>query len=156
MATDIISHEEFISFLDSYSHIFDIDIDLISPYSKYFSYSMSEARNTTSVITDGTSNDEDISCSKEDTTEKLPDEKSSYLMPYANLKGNKMILPIAPHEHQGDKRARSKSVCYVKGSSSNLLSQRREIGIRRRSECCFDQKEVMISPAIKELCSIGQ
>ena len=72
-------------------------------------------------------------------------------MPYADLEGDKMILPMAPIEYQGGKRARSKSVCHVNTFISGLLPQERERGARRRSECFIDQRKINLSPTTEEL-----
>ena len=157
MAVEKISHEEFFHFLGSYSNIFDIDVDLISQSSKYTSYIAAEVvcnpspRSNTTTDTNTTDEDDPTPIV---VARKMPEEESSYLMPYADIKGDKLIIPPAPIEYRGATRPRSRSVCHINKVSSSLLHMGNESGKRRRSECFFDQKQIILAPPIRGLSQI--
>ena len=136
MAVEKISQEEFFHFLDSYSNIFDIDTDLISQSSKYTSYTATEVVCSPSPSSNTTTDTNTID--EHDPTpivvaRKMPEEESSYLMPYADIKGDKLIIPPAPIEYRGATRPRSRSVCHIDKISSSLLQAGKEGGRRRNN-----------------------
>ena len=89
----MISDKELVNLMDSYSNIFDINVGEISQISKYTSPATSkvtsnaagEDNQTNTAVEDDQSKQTQIT-----TNRKIQDEEFSYLMPYADIKGDIM------------------------------------------------------------------